>query len=209
MIYEIRTYTMTIGDSEEAVQDFGNIMEERKKISRLIGFFHTAVGDLNRVLHIWEYENSAHREEVRTKTLSQSWWPPLKAEKILYQTTRLMRPSPFLPEPRTGKMGNIYLIFSDYFQTGKLPVLNNHWSNYLSNREEISPLAGAFTNAAGEFEQGVLNEFIHIWPFKDANEMMEAVSKENTITGWKDGQKDYLRSQSSNIWYPADYSPMH
>ena len=29
MIYEIRTYTMTIGDSEEAVQDFGNIMEER------------------------------------------------------------------------------------------------------------------------------------------------------------------------------------
>ena len=37
----------------------------------------------------------------------------------------------------------------------------------------------------------------------------EKISKENTITGWKDGQKDYLRSQSSNIWYPADYSPMH
>lgn len=209
MIYEIRTYTMTIGDSEEAVQDFGNIMEERKKISRLIGFFHTVVGDLNRVLHIWEYENSAHREEVRSKTLSQSWWPPLKAEKITYQTTRLMRPSPFIIEPKTGEMGSIYLIFSDYFQTGRLPELNKHWSNHLGEREKLSPLAGAFSNAAGEFEQGVLNEFIHIWPFKDSNHMTETLSKENTIPGWKEGQKEYLRSQSSNIWLPADYSPMH
>ncbi len=209
MIYEVRTYRMTVGDAGEAVEDFGRIMEERRKLSRLIGFFQSASGELNRIMHIWEYESSAHRESVRAETLRQSWWPPLKVDKILHQWTRLMRAAPFCPEPRTGNLGTVYDVRSDSLRTGKMPALSEQWAKFLPEREKLSPLAAAFANPAGEFESGVLNEFLHIWPYRDMNHWAEVQAAAEDLPGWRECSAPFLSAQKSEIWYPADYSPMH
>lgn len=208
MIYEVRTYTMTIGDAGEAVEDFGRIMEERGKLSRLIGFFRCASGELNRIMHIWEYENSAHRESVRAETLRQSWWPPLKAGKIVHQWTRLMRAAPFRPEPRTGRMGSVYEVCSDNLLTGKFPALSEQWAKFLPEREKLSPLAAAFANPAGEFESGILNEFLHIWPYRDMNQWAEVRAAAEALPGWRECSIPFLSAQRSEIWFPVEYSPM-
>ncbi len=209
MIYEVRTYTMTVGSAGEAVEDFGRIIEERRKLSPLIGFFQSAVGELNRIMHIWEYENSGHRESVRAETLRQPWWPPLKVDKILFQATRLMRAAPFRPEPLTGSLGAVYEVRSDTLLTGKMPALNAHWAKTLPGREKLSPLAAAFANPAGEFESGVLNEFLHIWPYRDMNHWAEVQAAADRLPGWRECSAPYLSAQKSEIWHPVDYSPMH
>ena len=143
MLYEVRAYTFTIGSLDEAVEDFGSIIEERTKLSRLICFFRSAIGDLDRIFHIWEYENAAHRERVRAEAQSQAWWPPLKAEKILYQQTRLMTAAPFRASPRTGAMGSVYEVRSDTIHTGTMGKIRAAWDTHLPAREELSPLAAA------------------------------------------------------------------
>ncbi len=79
MIYEMRIYTVPPGKADEYYEKFGEAMEERQKLSRMIGIFHTDIGDLNRIMHIWEYENAGHREETRAKALEYDWWPPPSA----------------------------------------------------------------------------------------------------------------------------------
>ena len=208
MIYEVRAYTFTAGDASEGVEDFGRIIEKRAAISPLVGFFISAIGGLNRILHIWEYENSAHREQARAEALAQPWWPPLKVDKILHQQTRIMRPAPFLPKPRAGEMGGVYEIRSDVMRTGKMRAISAAWEKNLPQRERLSPLAAAFANPAGEFESGILNEFLHIWPYRDMNHWAEVQRDAANLPGWESGYKPYLRSETSEIWYPVDYSPM-
>lgn len=209
MLYEVRTYTMTVGSAGEAVEDFGRIIEPRQKLSRLIGFFQSAIGEMDRIMHIWEYENSAHREEVRAETLRQDWWPPLKVDKILRQITRLMRPAPFRSEPITGNLGEVYEVRSDTILTGKMKALSAEWEKVLPEREKLSILAGAFSNQAGEFESGVLNEFIHIWPYKDMAQWAEVQAAENDLPDWQEASSRFLANRKSEIWHPVSYSPMH
>jgi hypothetical protein len=209
MIYEVRTYTMSIGDAEEAIEDFGSIIEKRQKLSTLIGFFQCAIGEMNRIMHIWEYESSAHRESVRAETLRQSWWPPLKAEKILKQVTRLMAPAPFRLKPMTGNLGTVYEIRSDIIQTGKMDNLSDAWAEALPERERLSPLAAAFANPAGQFESGILNEFLHIWPYRDMSHWADVRSAADQLTNWQKSSSCYLAGMKSELWYPVRYSPMH
>jgi hypothetical protein len=209
MLYEVRAYTFTQGSLDEAVAGFGDIIEERVKLSRMICFFRSAIGELDRIFHIWEYENSAHRESVRGKAQSSSWWPPLKAEKILYQQTRLMATASFCPEPLTGAMGSVYELRSDTFQAGTMGKLSAAWAEHLPEREKLSPLAAAFANPASEFASGILNEFLHIWPYRDLNQWAEVDEAAGKLEGWRNCSNPYLRSRKSEIWYPVDYSPMH
>ena len=208
MVYEVRAYTFTAGAAAEAVEDFGRIVERRAAISPLVGFFLCAVGRLNRILHVWEYENSAHREEARAEALAQPWWPPLRVEKILHQRTRLMRPAPFRPRPLTGEMGSVYEIRSDVLLTGKMGALREAWERNLPARERLSPLAAAFSNEAGAFESGVLNEFLHVWPYRDVSHWAEVQREVESLPGWTEGYRPFLRSETSELWRPAPYSPM-
>ena len=189
----------------------GGFRQDHRKKNRhfaVIGFFISAIGGLNRILHIWEYENSAHREAARAEALAQPWWPPLKVEKILYQQTRIMRAAPFCPKPRAGEMGSVYEIRSDVIVTGKMKEISAAWEKNLPARERLSPLAAAFANPAGEFESGILNEFLHIWPYRDLNHWAEVQKEAENLPAWDEGYKPYLRSESSEIWYPVAYSPM-
>ncbi|MBI2178329.1 MAG: NIPSNAP family protein, partial [Candidatus Tectomicrobia bacterium] len=52
MIYEMRIYTLTVGGVAEFEKNFGAVVENRMKLSKLVGFFHSEIGDLNRVMHI-------------------------------------------------------------------------------------------------------------------------------------------------------------
>ncbi|MBI3129488.1 MAG: NIPSNAP family protein [Candidatus Tectomicrobia bacterium] len=209
MLYEVRAYTITPGHVEEAVEDFGRIIERRVRLSPLVGFFQCAMGEMNRILHIWEYESTAHRESVRAETLRQPWWPPLKREHIHKQVTRLMRPSSCRPRPLTGAMGGIYVIHSDFLKTGAFKEAGEAWKKLLPERERLSPLAGAFGNPAGEFESGILNEFVHIWPYRDLAHWAEVREREAALPGWRESLHPFIVSQTAEAWLPAPYSPMH
>ena len=66
MIYEIRTYTVKPGKVAEWESRFGEAYEIRSKYSKLGGMWHTELGPLNQVVHMWAYENYQQRTEART-----------------------------------------------------------------------------------------------------------------------------------------------
>ncbi len=204
MIYEMRIYTLTVGGVDEFEENFSKAIEQRQKLSKMVGFFHTEIGDLNRVMHIWEYENSEHRAKVRAETVKQPWWPPKNAHLILKQTSKILLAAPFRPEPRSGTLGNLYEFRTYTVQPGKMNEVISRWTQNLPPREKLSPLAACFTS-----EMGPLNEFIHVWPYKDLNHRAEIRAASRKLPNWPPGSRPFLAAQNSEIWVPAAFSPMH
>jgi hypothetical protein len=67
MIYEIRTYRVKVGSLAEVEKRFGEAYEQRKKISPLAAFWHTEIGPLNQVLHMWSYSSFEERAKLRAE----------------------------------------------------------------------------------------------------------------------------------------------
>lgn len=98
MIYEMRTYSIKIGRTQEYLQLF----EEKglpiiSKYAKLVGYWYTEIGELNQIIHIWEYESMDKRAENRKALYSDEEWlndfipyglPLLEKQesKILYAT---------------------------------------------------------------------------------------------------------------------------
>ena len=76
MIYEIRTYQLKAGSLAEVEKRFGEGYEYRKKYSPLAAFWHTEIGPLNEIVHVWPYTDVAERARVRAEAAKDPNWPP-------------------------------------------------------------------------------------------------------------------------------------
>ena len=63
MIIEMRTYTLQPGTLAEAEKRFGEALPIREKHSKLAAFWHTEIGPLNQIIHVWAYDSFEHRAE--------------------------------------------------------------------------------------------------------------------------------------------------
>ncbi len=59
MIIEMRTYTLKPGNIPTFEERFGSALAIRAKFSKLAAFWHTEVGPLNQVIHVWPYRASS------------------------------------------------------------------------------------------------------------------------------------------------------
>jgi hypothetical protein len=104
MIIEERTYDLQPGRLAEYValiQDEG-IAIQRPVLGRLVGYFHTDLGPLNQIVHIWAYESFADRAERRARLAADPRWIEY-AKKVrafsIRQQSRIMLPMSFSPLP--------------------------------------------------------------------------------------------------------------
>ena len=67
MIIEMRTYTVQPGSVATVEERFGQALPARAKLSPLAAFWHTEVGPLNRVIHVWAYDSFEERTRIRTE----------------------------------------------------------------------------------------------------------------------------------------------
>src|SRR5947207_1134984 len=65
MIYEIRTYRIAPGSLAEVEKRYAEAYEYRKKSSELTAFWHTEIGPLNEIVHVWGYKDLAERARLR------------------------------------------------------------------------------------------------------------------------------------------------
>jgi hypothetical protein len=70
MIFEMRTYRLQPGSVPEVEKRFGEALTERVKVSPLGAFFHTEVGPLNHIIHIWPYDDLQHRTRVHSQSIA-------------------------------------------------------------------------------------------------------------------------------------------
>jgi hypothetical protein len=204
MIIEMRTYRMKPGSIPEVENRFAEGLRERTKVSPLGAFFHTEVGPLNRIIHVWPYEDFAHRTQVRSQKIEG--WPPNIREFVEEQQSEIFIPAPFSPKiGEARQLGGVYEIRMYTLAPGAVPGQIDRWSTAIDARTKLSPLA-----FAGHSELGGLNKWCHIWAYKDANHRAETRAKAMREGIWppKGGQPGQTLIQENMLVIPASFSPL-
>ncbi len=204
MIYEIRTYSLRPGTVAEAEKRFGEAYEVRKKYSPLAAFFHTDVGPLNEIIHIWPYADMAERALIRAEASREPEWPPKIAEFILNQKVEVLVPFPFAPEWTPANDGPVYELRQYTFRGGMLPEIMKTWESAIPERVKFSPLA-----LLGNIDLGPsTNSFIHLWPFTSMEHRAEIRAQAAATGKWppRVAGESYV-AQSNKLLVPAAFSP--
>ena len=97
MIIEMRTYTLQPGTVATFEERFAKALPVRAKVSPLAAFWHTEVGPLNRVIHVWPYDDLAARTRQRAEATKLQGWPPDVREFVVDQQADIYLPAPFSP----------------------------------------------------------------------------------------------------------------
>ena len=172
-------------------------------MSPLGAFFHTEVGPLNRIIHVWPYEDFAQRTQVRSQKIEG--WPPNIREFVEEQQSEIFIPAPFSPKLEPRQLGGIYEIRMYTLAPGAIPGQIDRWTTAIDARTKLSPLA-----FAGHSELGGLNQWCHIWAYKDANHRAETRAKAMREGIWppKGGQPGQTLIQENMLVVPAAFSPL-
>lgn len=211
MIYEVRTYDIKPHSLPEVEKRFGEAYEKRKKYSELAAFWHTEIGPLNQVIHVWPYKDLEERGRIRAAAVKDGVWPPKTAEFMLSQRADIMIPFSFSPEMKPGKMGPYFEMRTYTYATGELPRFQQLWEKALPARLKVGPLCAVWYS-----ELGGLNKFVHIWPYPSLDARNETRRKAQETGMWppsvvakKEGLPVYqLLAQENKILMPAAFSPL-
>ena len=205
MIYEIRTYDLKVRSLPEVLNRFAAAIDRRQKLSTLAGFWHTDIGALNQIVHVWSYQDAEEQERVCEEAASQDWWPPKIGEFIVNQTNEIFEPWPASPALTPGAHGPFYEMRSYLIQSGRMEQTRKRWAAALAERVSRSPLL-----AVMECDLGTASKLVHFWPYKSLDERWAIRSKAVQDGIWppKGGAAEEVISQENKILIPAPFSPM-
>jgi len=206
MIIEMRTYRLKPGSVPEATKRFGEAVEGygRSKISPLGAFFHTEVGPLNRIIHCWPYESLDDRDKKRAAGMKLEGWPPKIQEFIEEMESKIINLAPFSPALGDRRLGDLYEIRTYTMLPGALPTVTEKWAERIEGRTKLSPLA-----FAGSTELGGLNQWIHVWAYKDAAERFRIRAEAQKTGAWPPATRGQFTRQENMFVVPAAFSPLH
>ena len=204
MIYEVRTYTLKPGGTAQFEANFAEALPHRVKYSPLGAFWHTDIGPLNQVIHVWPYEDLDERTRIREEAAKDPNWPPRSDGLILNMESEIFIPADFMRPMSDRALGNVYEMRSYTYQPGTMGEVLKRWAAAVPHREEYSPLAaGMYT------ELGGLNKWVHIWPYKDLEERNRVREEAGKNEHWPPPTREFLVKQENKIMMPAAFSPMH
>ena len=204
MIYEVRTYDLKPGTVEQFEKNFGEALPHREKYSKLGAFWHTEIGPLNQVIHVWPYKDEAERDRVREQANQDPNWPPPTSDLIETMESEILHPAPFMPPLEPRQMGAIYEMRMYTYQAGAMPEVLRLWGEAIEYRVKYSPLAACwYTDKDGP------NLFIHVWPYKDFEERIRAREESRGSGHWPAPTREFLVRQENKILIPATFSPLN
>ena len=206
MIFEMRTYLLKPGTVAKAEEAFDVALPGRAKLSRLAGFWRTEVGTLNQIIHIWPYENTAERDRIRAEAVATKVWPPRIADFVLDMEAKILHAAPFSPHFEPAEHGGLYEFRTYTYGPGAIPRVIEAWTPRIKERSAISPLI-----FAGFTEIGPLNQWVHVWAYKNMGERERLRALGTQAGNWpppRDPNTTVLHRQSSLFAVPAKFSPL-
>jgi hypothetical protein len=205
MIIEVRTYQLKPTSVPEVEKRFGEGLPARQKLSKLAAFWHTEVGPLNEITHVWTYDSFGQRTAIRAEAVKTGVWPPKTSEFIVSMQSEIFIPAPFSPALEPREVGPLFEIRSYTLAPGALPGMIERWAGKIDERVKLSPLVGAWYS-----EFGGLNKWVHIWAYKDANERQRIRSEAIARGIWPPGggAAGLVLKQENKLVMPASFSPL-
>jgi len=106
-IYEMRTYTLQVGAMGPAVklyQEFGfPALHKGGHDANLVGYFVADTGTINQLVHLWKFNDDAHRREHWAAVFANKDFVEGFAAKfrplVLSQEVKLLTAAPWGPHP--------------------------------------------------------------------------------------------------------------
>jgi len=205
MIFEMRTYLLKPGTALQAEQAFGERIEARAKLSRIAGFWRTEVGTLNQIIHIWPYKDLNERDHIRAEAVKTGVWPPKIADFVLDMESKILHPAPFSPSFEPGAHGGLYEFRTYTYGPGAIPRVIEAWGPRIKERSAVSPLI-----FAGFTDIGALNQWVHVWAYKNMGERETLRAKAMKPGQWPPPRHEsvVLHKQQSTFAVPATWSPL-
>src|ERR1043166_3487056 len=179
MFVEMRTYLLKPGTTAAFEERFVEGLAARQQFSKLGGLWRSEVGGLNLVVHMWPYESFEDRERIGQEARKTGKWPPNTHEFIITQENKIIQPAPFSPRLEATKLGNLYEFRTYTYKPGAMPTVLERFGKVIPERVKLSPLAGAWHTISGS-----LNQYIHMWAYKDAGERERLRAASFKIPGW-------------------------
>ncbi len=227
MIYDFRVYTLEPGatpDYMAGVRELGLPIRQRHGVT-LSGWYHSDIGELNQVVHIWGFKDLKHMQEAKAAVYADPDWTgkyiPRNRGFVQAQKTYLMNSPSFAPkypihgeaEPGSEdakKRNEMVYDFRAYtFKPGAVP-------QYMAAVEEVGvpirkrhgvKLAGWFYSDVGD-----LNQVVHIWAFDNPKHFVEAKAAVAADPDWSGkyipAVRGLLTAQNVSLMKSTDFAPV-
>ena len=206
MIYEFRTYTLKPRSLAEVEKRYGEAYEYRKKYSPLTAFWHTEIGPLNEIIHVWGYKDLAERARIRAEASKDANWPPKIRDFVIDQDVEILTPLSFVPDITPGTLGPIFEIRRYSLMAGSLPgVAKLSWGGRHRGADQAL--------AAGAGRRGGVRGREPVRPHLGVQEHGPAAGRagagaQGGHLAAAAGGGDELLAQSSKIVMPSAFSPL-
>jgi hypothetical protein len=210
MIHELRRYTIKPGKTADYVEKSGSIGRPVRgdRYGKLLGYWSSELGPLNRVVHLWEFADLAARAAARAGLAKDERWVkeylPVSGPLLEAQENLILTPFDWAPFRPTSGMG-IHELRVYRLHPGKVPAYSEAMREALPLREKHSVPVGYW-----QVEIGPLNTVVHLWGYKDLAhraEVRKALAADATWQTAVGRLVPLLQAQESTILVPTSYSP--
>lgn|SRR5574337_663718 len=210
MIYELRTYTIQPVKFKDFVALTAKVgIKLRTKHSKLVGYWTTEIGELNQVVHLWEYEDLDHRTQVRAALAKDKAWATkylARSRPMLQrQESLVLVPADFWPFTAPAGTG-IYELRSYRLHPGKVAEWLDQFKAGLAARQRYSKPVAVWSSELGE-----LNRVVHLWQYESLGHRAKVRQAAMADPAWKEtvGRLGPLMQvMESKILIPTEFSPL-
>jgi hypothetical protein len=206
MIYEIRTYTLRPGCVAEYEKRFAESVETRFKYSPMYGMWHTEIGPLNQIVHIWAYDSLQQRADTRAAAALDPGgkWPPKTNDLVASQESDILVPIKGMHHHSgVQELGRLYELRMYTYPSGALAGVAESFAAAYGARHATYPVGGIWTS-----ELGNLNRLYQLFPYKDWDHRDEVRAELREKKLWPPHTEAHPVSQLVRHMIPAPFSPL-
>jgi hypothetical protein len=201
--YDVTIITVRPGTHPAALTRLAPFLSSAAPASELLGCWYSDLGALNQVLLIQSRLDGA-RGLAERAALLQSRNPFGIGDLIVGMTMDTYVSFPFMQPMTRGRYGPFYEVRTYMSKPDGLAPTLELWRNAVPGRVTVSPLLAAMYSVTGP-----VTRFMHIWPYPSLDERQRLRAKAVADGVWPPpGGPDHFTTMQSDIFLPAEFSPM-
>lgn len=198
--YDVTILTVRPGTHPQALAVLGRSLSND---SSLLACWYSEIGALNQILLIRTITDAGAAIELRLVALNARNAFGI-GEFITGMAMDTYVSLDFMPPIRPGELGPCYEVRTYVLKPDGLAPTVELWRKAVPGRLTVSPILAAMISVTG-----TVTRFMHIWPYKSADERARLRDKAVADGVWPPpGGPDHLVSQQVDLYFPAPFSPL-
>lgn len=208
MTYNVTIITLRPGTAAQALAQIKSYVTEQAGVKPalsgdLLACWFSDIGALNQILLIHR-AGSAEQALADRTALALSADPFGCKEVMTRLQTDIYQSLPFLGAIVTGAVGPVFEVRTYEVKAGGMAPTIELWRKAVPDRVKLSPLLAGLYSVSG-----VAPRFMHIWPYASLDARVRLRAKAMADGIWPPpGGAAYLQVMQSDIYLPADFSPL-